>query len=1020
MNKKSRKYSIAISGILFLFLFASFSAFSNNASKQAPLQKIRLQLKYYHQFQFAGYYAAVQKGFYKEEGLDVELLEGGAINSIDLVLNGEAEYGIAANDILIARLNHKPIVLLAYIFQSSPSIFLSLKASNINTAQDMIHKKVMLLDEYRDPELLAIFYQEGIKLKDINRVRTTYDIQDLIDGTTDVLNAYSTNEPYYLQEHHIDYSVIRPQSYGINFYGDGIFTSESEIKKHPKRAEAFLRASKKGWEYAMQNTEEILDILEKDYGVNKTRAHLRFEAKEIKKLIINDYVEIGHINPGRVDHIAQICSKMGMVPTNYNLDGFIYQHESFKTPPWLKWLIFSITVISLIIIIISLYLFLFNRQLRVAVDKQTKSLSEKNKELEREISERVKTVIALQASEKKFREMIENLPSGAVLVENKQIFTNKKALEITGYTNSELPDIDTWFIRLYQNRRNENYKIYKENKEDNFKYPVTNTIICKSGEEKQVEFHAYKFDNKEIWLLNDITERVKIQQELIDSETKLSTFIEESPNGIVMFTGDTKVVYTNPAFNSLMKINSDQKQNLRIPDFFTPSQYQENKTLWERLLETGKSQGEVLVKNTNKKNIPVYISALKLISNEYLAFVIDISNLKNVEKELIIALEKAEESDRLKSAFLANMSHEIRTPMNGILGFSQLLLRDDLTKEKKERYVDILNQNGKQLLDIINNIIDISYLEVKQLRLLKSEISIKKLIADLDALFQLEKKKYHKSDLKISFHNELSEDQDLITTDAGKLKQVLINLINNALKFTTEGYIRISVKLEQSKLSFKVEDSGIGIPLAKQKFIFKRFAQVENIYTRQFGGAGLGLPISKGIIELLNGEIFFESKEDEGTTFKFYIPISKIAKQNKTKDYPTPNNYQWNNKKILLVEDMDTNITFFKELLRDTNAELSICYNGLEAVNICNTDYRPDIILMDIQMPEMNGIQASIEIRKHLTSTPIIAQTAYASEEDKEMALKAGCNDYFSKPLDADRLLQRMNELLLDRDSNKY
>jgi len=1019
MNKPTRKYSTAILGILFLLFFTGFSSFGKSDQEHNHLQKIRLQLKYYHQFQFAGYYAALHKGFYKDEGLDVELIEGGTINSIDLVLSGEAEYGIAANDILISRLNHKPIVLLACIFQSSPSIFLTLEKSNIHTAHDMINKKVMLLDEYRDPELLAIFYQEGIKLQDIHRVTTTYSIQDLIDETTDVLNAYSTNEPFYLHEQNIDYSVISPQSYGIDFYGDGIFTSEKEINNHPKRVDAFLRASKKGWEYAMQHSDEIIDLLLNEYGVDKSRKHLQFEAKEIKKLIINDYVEIGHINPGRIAHIAQICSKMGMVPTNYNLDGFIYQHKSFQTPPWLKWLIFSITVISLIVIVISLYLFLFNRQLRVAVDKQTKSLSEKNKELEREISERVKTVIALQASEKRFREVIENLPSGAVLVENKQLFTNKKALEITGYTNSELPDIDTWFTTLYKNTRNENYKIYKENKEDNFKYPVTNTIICKSGKEKQVEFHAYIFDNKEIWLLNDITERVKIQQELVASETKLRTFIEESPNGIVMFNSDAKVLYTNPAFNSLMMIKPEQRQDLVLHEFFAPIQYQENQMILDRLIQTGKSQGEVLVRTANQDNIPVYISALKLISNEYLAFVLDISSIKNVEKELMIALEKAEESDRLKSAFLANMSHEIRTPMNGILGFSQLLLKEDLTKDKKKRYVDILNQNGKQLLDIINNIIDISYLEVRQLKLMSSTVSVKHLITDLDALFQLEKNKYHKGNLEISFHNEISEDQDLITTDAGKLKQVLINLINNALKFTTEGYIRISVKLEQSKLYFTVEDSGIGIPLAKQKYIFQRFAQVENIYTRQFGGAGLGLPISKGIIELLNGEIHFESKENSGSIFKFYIPVSKSS-GTKIKKKAMSTTFHWTNKKILLVEDVDTNIKFFKELLYDTNAELSICYNGKEAVNICKTEYCPDIILMDIQMPEMNGIQASIEIRKHLKETPIIAQTAYATDEDKEMALNAGCDDYFSKPLDSNKLLQRMDELLLDRDSNKY
>lgn len=173
--------------LIFLLLFLNSQA--NEPTKAPILDKIRLQLKYYHQFQFAGYYAALHKGFYKNEGLDVELLEGGTVNAVEIVLQGDAEYGVGANDILIERINNKPVVLLASIFQSSPSIFLSLKKSGINTAHDLINKRVMLLDEYRDPELLAIFYKEGIPLDNILRLTTTYNVNDLITGKTDVLNA---------------------------------------------------------------------------------------------------------------------------------------------------------------------------------------------------------------------------------------------------------------------------------------------------------------------------------------------------------------------------------------------------------------------------------------------------------------------------------------------------------------------------------------------------------------------------------------------------------------------------------------------------------------------------------------------------------------------------------------------------------------------------------------------------------------------------------------------------------------
>ncbi|MBI9057468.1 MAG: ABC transporter substrate-binding protein [Labilibaculum sp.] len=864
--------------IEFLFLFfllcIPLSSSSKPTNSPPKTEKIKLQLKYFHQFQFAGYYAALHKGYYKNAGLDVEIIEGGTINSIETVVSGQADYGIAANDILIERINKQPIVLLACIFQSSPSVFLSLEKSNIHTAHDLIDKKVMLLGEFRDPELMAIFHQEGIQINDIQRISTSYDINDLISGKTDALNAYITNEPYFLKEQNIPHTIISPKTYGIDFYGDGIFTSENEVKLNPDRVQAFLDASKKGWEYALENQDEIIDVIISKYSDKKSRAHLEFEAEQIKKLILNEYVEIGHINPGRIQNIADICAKMGMIPLNYDLTGFIYEPESFNTPTWLKWLLGTTLGLIIIVIGISSYLFLFNKQLKKAVAKQTSSLSNKNSELQKEISERIRIVAALKQSEKRFREMVENLPSGAILNEKDKLFINKKAYEITGYTNKELADFDTWFLKLYPSSKKKNLQLYLENKNNNFNEIITTSITCKNGKQKQVEFHCYQFERKEIWLMNDISRRLKTENALIASENKLRAYIEESPNGLVIFSPNTKIIFTNRAFIDLMDISNDRLDDIYIPDFFAPKHLEQNQKLLTQLLTEGKCQGEVVIQSSQGKKHPVFISAVKLINNEYLAFIVDISAIKKAEHELRIALERAEESDRLKSAFLANMSHEIRTPMNGILGFSQLLLKPGLTQEKKEKYLDILNQNGKQLLGIINNIIDISYLEVNQLKSNPTSFSIKKLFDDLNTFFILDENRFHKTNVKLIFDNQVPKETDFVISDLGKIKQILINLINNALKFTKEGHIRISSQVEKSNLHLSVEDSGIGIPKEKQKLIFERFGQVENIYTRQFGGAGLGLPISKGLIELLKGELHMESNEGIGSKFEFHIPIN--------------------------------------------------------------------------------------------------------------------------------------------------
>ncbi|MBN2598705.1 MAG: ABC transporter substrate-binding protein [Marinifilaceae bacterium] len=877
MNTKENKHiqsTFSRCFFVLLLLLSNLYSFGLPPNTSRENEKITLQLKYFHQFQFAGYYAALHKGFYQDAGLTVELIEGGTINSISKILNGEADYGIAANDLLIERLNNKPIVLLASIFQSSPSIFICLQKSNIHTAHDLINKRIMLLDEYRDPELMAIFYKEGIQINDINRISTTYNINDLIDGKTDVLNAYSTNEAFFLKERNIPYTIISPKTYGIDFYGDCLFTSEKEIENHPQRVKAFIEASKKGWEYALENKKEIIDLILEKYSTNKTRAHLEFEANEIQKLILNEYVEIGHINPGRWENIAEICSKMGMISKNYDLRGFIYQQEAYNTPTWLKWILGIAISISAIVIAISYYLYFFNKQLQKAVSKQTSSLRKKNIELQNEISERIRTVAALKQSEKRFREMIENLPSGAILVEeDESLFTNKKTFEITGYTNSELPNIDSWFSTLYPKDKSKQIQLYLENKINKFNIASITSITCKNGELKDVEFHAYKFDNKEIWLMNDISERLKTQNALISSENKLRTYIEESPNGLVIFKPSTKLSFANQAFIELLEIPESKLKEISILDLFSPSHQEQNKSLLNQLLTGGKIQGEVFIQTTSGKDIPVYISAVQLINHEFLAFIVDISAIKEAENKLSLALKHAEESDRLKSAFLANMSHEIRTPMNGILGFSQLLQKENLDQEKKEKYLDILTQNGKQLLEIINNIIDISSLEVNQLKVNNNVFSVKKMIDDLQLLFAVENIRYKKDQIEIRFNNKISLAQDEIYSDSGKIKQILINLINNALKFTEKGNITISSRIEKSRLYITVEDTGIGIPKEKQNIIFERFGQVENAYTRQFGGAGLGLPISKGLAELLQGELFFESTIGIGSKFEFYIPI---------------------------------------------------------------------------------------------------------------------------------------------------
>ena len=311
--------------VFFLFLFCPLAESAEPVSGGKPLQVIDFQLRWNHQFQFAGYYAAIEQGYYREAGFDVRLHEGGPGKSpVDEVLSGRARYAQGNSEVLYERLKGKPLVALAAIFQHSPSVLLVREKSGIRTPHDLVGRNVMLMNGESDSDFLAMFLREGIKLKNINILPSSHDIDDLISGKVDAFNSYLTNEPFFLKQRGIDYAVINPSIYGIDYYSDILFTSEQELKDHPDRVEAFRVASLRGWQYALNHPAEIIDLLIGKYRVIKSRSHLRFEADAMRSFVLSDIVEIGHMNPGRWQSMAEAFKVSGMVDPKASLDGFVY------------------------------------------------------------------------------------------------------------------------------------------------------------------------------------------------------------------------------------------------------------------------------------------------------------------------------------------------------------------------------------------------------------------------------------------------------------------------------------------------------------------------------------------------------------------------------------------------------------------------------------------------------------------------------------------------------------------------
>ncbi len=396
----------------------------------------------------------------------------------------------------------------------------------------------------------------------------------------------------------------------------------------------------------------------------------------------------------------------------------------------------------------------------------------------------------------------------------------------------------------------------------------------------------------------------------------------------------------------------------------------------------------------------------------------------NQNLNLIAAKEKAEENTRLKSAFLANMSHEIRTPMNGILGFAEILKEPNLTSDQQQEYIEIIEKSGVRMLNIINDIVDISKIESGQMKVSLSETSVNE---QLLFIYNFFKSEVETKGLKLTLKNFLPSSEVLIRTDREKLYAILTNLVKNAVKYTKEGSIEFgcgstsspnAAVSEPVELEFYVRDTGIGIPKDRQEAIFERFIQADVSDKMALQGAGLGLAITKAYVGMLGGRIWVESEERNlsdgksgGSIFYFTLPCQieeaevevsglEISEHNKE--------IQIRNLKILIAEDDEGSASLISIVVRKFGKEILKVRTGLEAVETCRENPDIDLILMDIQMPEMDGYEATREIRRFNEKVVIIAQTAYALSGDQEKAIAAGCTDYISKPIKNSELLRMM------------
>lgn len=510
------------------------------------------------------------------------------------------------------------------------------------------------------------------------------------------------------------------------------------------------------------------------------------------------------------------------------------------------------------------------------------------------------------------------------------------------------------------------------------------------------------------------TEKKNAQEALIESAERHQSLFEDNIAVMLLLDAHTgEILDANQAASNFYGYSREELKKMSVYNLNTLSK----ETVKEEL-EKARIQKKIQflfkhrLRDGNVRDVEIYSSRIKAFGKEVMHSIVhDITEKVKMEQELIASKEKAEENDRLKTAFLHNISHEIRTPLNAIVGFSSFLNQPNLPIDKRKEFTDIINLSSEQLLSIITDIISVATLEAGQERIHRKEIDINQTMAAVYEQFCI---KFLYPNITIKYHSEIPDDEARVVTDGVKLIQILTNLVGNALKYTREGRVEFSCSIKNKELYFQIEDTGIGIPKHLHTKIFDRFWQVDSTVTREFGGTGLGLSISKAYVELMGGRIWLDSEPGIGSVFHFTLPFEPITKtsQSEIEDMEKRFDGTASKKVILIAEDETNNFLLVREYLSESVFNIIRVENGLDAVNICKNRRDIDIILMDIKMPVMDGIEATRQIRIMRPEIPVIAVTAYAYDTDKKRLLESGFNEYLPKPLKRDSLLKMLKKFI--------